>query len=414
MLVATACGGPAPATQSAAPTAPAAAKPATAAPAGAATTGPAAGAAATTGAAAAKPTTAPPAAAAAPTAAAAPAKPAANAAPMSLADLAVYTGADREQMLMAGAQKEGGKVVLYTSNSQIEGLMQDFQKKYPFLKVDVLRAMNVQIQQRLSEEFRANNVLADVVESSGTGMGQMLPLDFFQEFVSPDLSAYQDADITKGPGGNILTLADREIYSVVGYNTNLIKPEEAPKTLDDMLDPKWKGKMGLVSSSTGIDWVGMLVIARGQDFVKQMAQQQFKVQDMTAAALLDLVVSGEIAMSPVMGYADVLLAQNKGAPVEWSVVEPVITTIGSSSLVSKAPHPYSAVLLLDYIHSKQGQEAARDNQQIASPRGDVPTSNLPPIKTKLVMSQKFTPDEYAENADEWSKLFKQYFLTRPQ
>jgi iron(III) transport system substrate-binding protein len=414
LLVATACGGPAPTTQSAAPTAPAAAT--TAPAAGAATTAPAAGAATKAPAAAAAPvpTTAPAAGAAATTAPAAAAKPAANAAPMSLADLAVYTGADREQMLMAGAQKEGGKVVLYTSNSQIEGLMQDFQKKYPFLKVDVLRAMNVQIQQRLTEEFRANNVLADVVESSGTGMGQMVPLDFFQEFVSPDAQAYQDADITKGPGGNIVTLADREIYSVVGYNTNLIKAEDAPKTLDDLLDPRWKGKMGLVSSSTGIDWVGMLVIARGQDYVKQMAQQQFKVQDMTAAALLDLVVSGEIPMSPVMGYADVLQAQAKGAPVQWTLVDPVITTIGSSSLVSKAPHPYSAVLLLDYIHSKQGQEAARDGQQISSPRADVPTSNLPPIQSKLVMSQKFTPDEYAQNADDWSKLFKQYFLTRPQ
>ena len=333
---------------------------------------------------------------------------------MSLADLALYTGVDREQILIDGAKKEGGKVILYTSNSQIEGLMQDFQKKYPFLTVDVLRSQNTQIQQRLVEEFRANNVLADVVESSGTGMGQMAPLDFFQEFVSPDAAAYQDADITRGPGGNILTLADREIYSGMGWNTNLVKSDEAPKTLDDLLDPKWKGKMGLVSTSTGTDWVGMVVDTRGQDFVKQVAQQQFKVQNMSAAALLDLIVSGEIAMSPVMGYADVLMAQAKGAPVQYGSIEPVITTIGSSALIKKAPHPYSAVLLLDYIHSKDGQMAARDGQQISSPRADVPTTNLPPIKTKLVMSQKYSPDEYADKASEWEKLFKQYFLANAQ
>ncbi len=336
---------------------------------------------------------------------------AAPGAPKSLADLALYKGADREAGLAEGAKKEG-KVTLYTSNIQIEGLMQDFQKKYPFLKVDAVRGQNTEIQARLREEFRANNVQADVVESSGEGMGQMLQLDVFQEFYSPDLDAFDESSVIKSPAGNVLVLADREVYPALAYNTKLISPGEAPKTFDDLLDPKWRGKMGIVSSSTGINWVGLLMNVKGEDYVRKIAQQQFKVQNITAAALTDLVVSGEIPMSPVIGYADVLQAQAKSAPIQWVPLEVVLTTVGASALVSKAPHPYSAVLLLDYLHSKEGQTAARDGQLISSPRKDVPTSGLPPFK-KLVLSQKYTPDEYATQAAQWEKLFKQLFLAAP-
>jgi iron(III) transport system substrate-binding protein len=328
----------------------------------------------------------------------------------SLADLAVYPSADREQMLIEGARKEG-KAVLYTSNSQIEGLMTDFQKKYPFIKVDAIRGQNTEIQQRLREEFRANTVQADVVESSGEGMGQMVPLDVFQEYFSPDLAAYDDSSITRGPGGNVLVLADREVYPGLAWNTNLISSAEAPKTFDDLLDPKWKGKMGVVSSSTGTNWIGLLINVKGEDYVKKMAQQQVKVQNITAAALTDLVVSGEVPMSPLIGYANVLQVQAKGAPVKWFALEPVITTIGSSALVKKAPHPSAALLLLDYIHSKEGQTAARDGQQISSPRTDVPTSGLPQFQ-KVVLSQKYSPDEYARRSADWEKLFRQVFLAR--
>jgi iron(III) transport system substrate-binding protein len=331
----------------------------------------------------------------------------------SLADLALYAGADREPMLVEGARKEG-RAVLYTSNSQIEGLMADFQKKYPFIKVDAVRGQNTEIQQRLREEFRANSVKVDVVESSGEGMGQMVPMDVFQEYHSPDLAAYDDSSITRGPGGNVLVLADREVYNGFAWNTGLIRAEDAPRTFDDLLDPKLKGKIGVVSTSTGTNWVGMLMITKGEDYLKKLAQQQVKVQNITAAALTDLVVSGEIPLSPVIGYADVLQAQAKGAPIRWAPPEVVLTTVGASALVSKAPHPYAAVLLLDYLHSKEGQTAARDGQQISSPRKDVPTSGLPTFSSKLVLSQKYTPDEYAKLAADWEKLFKQYFLTAPR
>src|SRR5262249_13416399 len=68
---------------------------------------------------------------------------------------------------------------------------------------------------------------------------------------------------------------------------------------------------------------------------------------------------------------------------------------------------------LRVIHSKEGQTAARDGQQISSHRADVPTSNLPNFQ-KVVLGQKYPPEEYAQHAAEWEKLFKQYFLTTPQ
>ena len=116
-------------------------------------------------------------------------------------------------------------------------------------------------------------------------------------------------------------------------------------------------------------------------------------------------------MSPLIGYANVLQVQAKGAPVKWFALDPVITTIGSSAVVKNAPHPSAALLFLDYIHSREGQTAARDGQQISSPRMDVPTSGLPHFD-KVVLSQKYSPDEYAKRAAEWEKLFRQVFLAR--
>src|SRR5918994_7270429 len=98
---------------------------------------------------------------------------------------------------------------------------------------------------------------------------------------------------------------------------------------------KWKGKMSIAGTSTGVRWVGSVPIIMGREFLNKLAEQEIKVQNISGAALAGLVVSGEVPLSPTIFDANVTLAKQKGAPVEWRPLEPVVTTVGSAALRAK-------------------------------------------------------------------------------
>src|SRR5215211_2856843 len=114
---------------------------------------------------------------------------AAQSKPMSAAELAFYQGADREKILLERAKKEG-QLTFYTSNTWVAGpVSQEFEKKYPFMKVNVWRSDSKALIKRLSEEVSAGRFLADVVETSPEYITLMLKDAMLQEHLSPELSA---------------------------------------------------------------------------------------------------------------------------------------------------------------------------------------------------------------------------------
>src|SRR4030095_12471288 len=162
--------------------------------------------------------------------------------PLSGADLAFYQGADREKILLEGAKKEG-QVTFYTSNTWVAGpVSQEFGKKYPFVKANVWRSNEKALLKRLPEEVAAGGFLADVVETSPEYIAILTRNNMLQEYLSPELTAYDDDAKIKGKRG-VYAWTNREIYISLGFNTKLIPPAEAPKLIKDYLDPRWKGKM---------------------------------------------------------------------------------------------------------------------------------------------------------------------------
>src|ERR671919_1644445 len=147
--------------------------------------------------------------------------------PMSLAELSLYQGADREKILLEGAKKEG-QVTFYTSNTWVAGpVSQEFERKYPFVKVNVWRSDSKALLKRLTEEVTAGRAIADVVETSPEYMAIMLREKMLQEHFSPELSAYEDDAKLKGKSG-VYGWTNREIYISLGFNSKLIPPAEAP------------------------------------------------------------------------------------------------------------------------------------------------------------------------------------------
>ena len=329
------------------------------------------------------------------------------AAPMTIAQLALYQGADREKILIDGAKREG-QFTLYDSHTWFRIYVKEFEKKYPFIKVSEWRNDSKNLIRRAMEEFNSSRAIVDVVETTSEGMGLMKRDGLFQEYFTPEARFYPDTVKSKGKTG-VYYLGNRETYNSLGFNTTLISTNEGPKTIKELLDPKWKGKMSIAGTSTGVRWIGSTIEIMGREFLDKLAEQDIKVQDMSGAALAGLVASGEVPLSPTIFDADVTVAKQKGAPIEWRPLEPVVTTVGYSGLSSKASHPHAALLFLDYVHSKEGQQLMMKGG-LWSPRKDTGTRDQK--FKKIYLDEKFSLEELEVKFSQWENLMRQLFVKR--
>ena len=326
--------------------------------------------------------------------------------PLSPAELALYQGADREKILLEGAKKEG-QLTFYTSNTWVAGpVTQEFEKRYPFVKANVWRSDSKGLLRRLSEEQAAGRYLADVVETSPEYVGLLVRGSLLQDHYSPELAAYEDDAKVKGKSG-VLAWTNREIYISLGFNTKLIPPSEAPKTLKDYLDPKWKGKMSIAGTTTGTQWVGAVIDTMGREFLERLATQEINMQNMSGEALSGLVASGEVPLSPTIFNSNIFTHKEKNAPVDWRPIDPVIAGVGTSGMVVNAPHPHAALLFLDYLHSKIGQQAAMKGG-LSSARKDIGGTDQK--FKKIYMESKYGPAQLEKKFNEWEGLMRKLFI----
>src|SRR5262245_12362354 len=155
-------------------------------------------------------------------------------------DILTYAGPDRTERLIEGAKREG-RVTYYSGmivNQALRPLTAAFQKKYPFIKMSHWRGDSEDILARVSAEARANKLVADAME--GTGMGGLaVRAGLAQEALSPQLAGVRD--YMRDP--RRLWAPTRMSYFSIAYNTRLVPADQVPKTYEDLLDPKWKGKM---------------------------------------------------------------------------------------------------------------------------------------------------------------------------
>ena len=321
--------------------------------------------------------------------------------PAGVEAIANYAGADRQRVLEAGARREGS-ILLYTTGTQTRPLLDRFQQKYPYLKIELVRAGSTDVARKVLEEYRAGYEKVDAFELATHGL--VLPRDenILQPFDSPELAAYPPDAIE--PKRNWAVV--RESYTGIGLNTKLLAPDKAPKTYADLLDPQWKGRMALSgSSTTPINWVGAMVIIQGVDFVRKLGAQNIRVYNITGRALANLMVSGEVMLSPTIYNSHVAESAGKGAPLAWFSPGLVPVTDSGVAIARKAPHPHAAMLLIDFLMSKEG---AMLWEQIGydSPRRDMAAGQ--PVQKLYLTNRPNFLGEY----DNWAKLYQDVFVRR--
>jgi iron(III) transport system substrate-binding protein len=327
---------------------------------------------------------------------------------MSVAELALYKGADREKVLIEGAKSEG-QLSLYTSNSVVAGVVaQAFERKFSFLRVSAWTAESPLQLKRVLEENRAARYIADVVESSPESMGVLRRENLLQELYSPELVAYGDESKVKVNSG-VVYWANREIYFSLGFNTKMIPPNEAPKVLKDLLEPKFKGNIGISGHSTGARWVGAVLDLAGMDYLERLSRQAVQVHNVAGPAMRALVAAGEIPVTPTISQSNIIRAKRQGAPVDWRPMEPVMAAVGHSAMFKRLPHPHAALLFLDFLHSKEGQQIAM-KEGVSSPRNDLISAETNFKKTYL--EAKYSNEELEKKLGEWDAVLRKLFLRR--
>src|SRR5215470_12985429 len=154
--------------------------------------------------------------------------------------------------------------------------------------------------------------------------------------------------------------------------------------------------------------VGRTIMPMGREFLDKMADH-VKVQNMSGAALAGLVVSGEVPLSPTIFDANIHTAKQKGAPAEWRPLESVVTTVSYSGLTLKPTHPHAALLFLEYLHSKEGQQLVMKGG-LWSPREDI--GSVEQKFKKSYIDEKYSIDEAEKKFAEWDKLMQQLFIRK--
>lgn len=310
----------------------------------------------------------------------------------------LYSGPDRQEMLINGARAEG-EVVFYSAmivNQALRPLSDAFMKKYPFVKVTYWRAESAGIFTKLAAEARAGKVVADVVE--GTGVGEsVVQAGLAQPYVTP---AIEGIPVTYHDPNRIWTATRRSFFGVA-YNTKLIAASDVPRSYQDLLDPRWKGRMAWhAGSASGADlFVTNLRMSWGdertRDYLRQLASQRVSsLSGSSARSLVDRVIAGEFSFGLNIFAHHPLISQAKGAPTSSILMDPVAATVGTMIVPKGIKHPHAAMLLVDFILSREGQLILAEAGYFPTHK-DIPTrADITPITDALAkVTENFVSPE---------------------
>src|SRR5215831_18350234 len=322
--------------------------------------------------------------------------------PPTVEAIANYAGSDRQAILEQGARREGS-LLLYTTGTQIKPLIDRFEQKYPYVKVELARASSADTARKVIEEYRAGFEKVDAFELASHGL--VVPRDegILQPFHSPELASFAAEAVE--PGHHWVVV--RESYTGIGFNTKLLPPERAPKTYVALLDPQWRGRMAISGvTTTAVNWVGTMLIAQGLDFVRKLGTQNIRVYNLTGRALANLMTAGEVALSPTIYNSHVAASAEKGAPLGWFAPGPVPVTDSGVAIARKAPHPHAAMLFVDFLMSKESQLLYQELGY------DSPRSDAGKAGAKLERLYLTNRPNYIREYEDWAKLYQDVFLRR--
>ena len=317
----------------------------------------------------------------------------------NIAALAALTGAERLKRLAEGAKKEG-VVSIYTSMplDDMAALTSAFEAKYG-VKAKVWRSGSEKILQRGLLEAKANRFEVDVFETNSPET-EVLSREkvliagnspFLNELIPQAIPSHKEWIATRL---NIFTCA---------YNTKLVKKEELPKTYQDLLDPKWKGKLSVEADDS--DWLAETVMKMGEEkglaLFREIARKNAVSVRKGHTLLSNLVASGEVPLALTVYNYKIEQMKNSGAPIDWFALDPTIARPNANGVARNAPHPHAALLFQDFELS--------EGQHILGKRDFIPTSTKVPSTLNKMPLIFANPKTTLDDGQKWNKIYDDIF-----
>jgi iron(III) transport system substrate-binding protein len=261
--------------------------------------------------------------------------------------------AQRQSVLEEEAKKEAAFSFYGTmSTDHSNRLLNAFRTRYSFLKINHYRSGSTALLSKILTETRSGRNDFDVVDQEPGSIYELARLGLIEKYLSPNRRFVREEMMDKDgfwTGGY-------HVVVVTAFNIKLVKKDEVPKSYDDLLNPRWTGKM--VLDTQDADWFHTLLEYFGEEkglsFMKRLAQ--LKPEMRTGHTLASqLMAAGEYSISPILYGYRVAQMNTEGAPIDFAMIDPVISKPRMSALAKRSPHPAAAILFLDWLIGQEAQ-----------------------------------------------------------
>ena len=320
------------------------------------------------------------------------------------------SAADAE--LIAAAKKEGQVVWLGTlaMDDLARPLIQAFERKYG-IRILYNRNTVTDIILKVSAEADAGRHGVDLVDGTFTSQA-LKPRGLLMDWLPASVRRFP-ADLVDPDGSWV---AINLYFATPAFNTDAIPKGSEPQTLQDLLNPKWRGKIAwssVAGSATGAGFIGTVLKdlgeTAGMDYLRALSRQEVTGVPVQARALLDQVISGEYPIMLQGFNSQAVVAKRKGAPVDWIPMNPATGALIASSVIKKAPHPAAAKLLLDFLISEEGQTIFRDHDYIPADPAIAPLDPAARPDGVRFRAHFFSPEEVTDQMPRWLKIYGDLF-----
>jgi iron(III) transport system substrate-binding protein len=311
----------------------------------------------------------------------------------------------RRAKLIEGAKKEGRLVVYGTLGvDAARPMLEKFRQSHPYVSIGHFRSGSTGVYNRVVNEGRAGKQEVDIIELSAGPVSDLIRAGFVDPYRSPETDAVRREFIDPRH------LWTAYHYLVVGlaYNKNLVKASEVPKTYQDLLLPRWRGRKMSLERDAGDVFGGLLDSwgeKKGIDYFRNLAKQDILIRSgYTLQA--QLLAAGEIEIVPWSHSQRPLLMADSGAPLGVEFLPPVLSKAQVLLLARRAPHPHAAALFIDWTLSEEGQafvgiDIVRSPVRIGQKQKYM---QLGRPETKVI-----TPEFLGQNYERYTKLYHEIF-----
>jgi iron(III) transport system substrate-binding protein len=310
----------------------------------------------------------------------------------------------QDAKLVAAGKKEG-KAVIYGSleSDTAEAVFNAF-KKRTGIEVEYWRASATKVMDRALSEFRAGKPLFDIILTNDNPMQIMLKEGIFAKYDSPSAKDFTKDSIDPNLGPRY-----RNVIIGVVYNKDVIKPADAPKSLEDLVKPQYRGKLVMpdpTQHTTTTQWVASLDKLMGKEkadkFIRDLAAQKpVLLESLLPAA--ERVATGETPIAITYIKYTYMFGQ-KGAPLDYVRLGKMMGDGHYLTLGSKSPHPNAGKALIDFFLGQESMTMIAKLGEFVNRKGVYPP--LPDAdKIQFVEMVDLDSKQFAEKKKEYQQIF---------